>query len=48
MGQIEPGAVKLDAPAALQPAGNVTRDIVVADDEALDVYTLDPLLSGVS
>ena len=41
MAQIEPWAVKLDAPAALRSACNVTRDVVIADHKALDVDTLD-------
>ena len=48
MGQIERRAVKLDAPAALRSPRNVTRDIVVADDEPLDLDALDPLGAGVS
>src|SRR6516162_1201239 len=41
MGQIESRAMKVDLPAAVRSARNVTRDVVVADDEALDVNALD-------
>ena len=48
MGQIEPGAVEIDVPAAFRPTRRRPADIVVADDEALDLDTLDPLCGPVS